>query len=182
MRYLKRDDDEYWENPERLDRLAHPDNFMSPGTNPKVLELLRSVKATYFTLGDPDRDDIPVATLVQMPPEYALPHHAHSCAILMVVISGSLYVPGRILEPGDVLEAGPNEFYGPEVAGPGGCTRIEFFAELTGNTSLLYKLPNGEVRVQKGLEGEAFPKELMGTDTMLRLIREVRAEGRRRVS
>ena len=175
MRYLHDGDEEYWHNPERLDRFAHPDSFMAPGTNPKVVELLRSVRATYFALGDVDRDDTPVATLVQMPAEYALPYHSHTCDIFMIVIKGSLYVPGAVLEPGDVLEAKAGEFYGPEVAGPEGCTRIEFFARLSGNADLVYKLPDGQVAIQHGLQGDAFPKQLLGTDRMIELIRQVRA-------
>ena len=178
MRYLHDSDEEYWQNPERLDRLAHPDNFIGPEANPRVVELLRSARATYFALGDADRDETPVATLAKMPPGYALPYHSHTCDIFMIVIKGSLYVPGAILTPGDVLEAKAGEFYGPEVAGPDGCTRIEFFAELTGNASLMYKLPSGEIGIQRGLEGDLFPKQLQGTDQMLELIEQVRAARR----
>lgn len=176
MRYLTRDEEAYWENPERLDPLAHPENFMSPDTNPKVVELLRKVRATYFVLGDPERDDTPLATLVEMPPEYALPYHAHTCDIFMILINGSLYVPGNVLGPGDCLEAKAGEFYGPEVAGPQGCTRIEYFARLDGNTSLKYQLPDGTVMIQDGIEGELFPRELAGTDLMRELIATVRTQ------
>ena len=176
MRYLSRGDEEYWENPARLDQLAHPDNFMGPDVSPKVVELLRRVRATYFVVGDPGDDGTPVATLAEMPAGYALPYHAHTCDIFMIVITGSLYVPGRILGPGDVLEAAAGEFYGPEVAGPRGCTRIEFSAHLSGNADLVYQLPDGEVAIQHGLNGDRFPRELAGTDRMLELIRQVRAD------
>jgi len=73
VRYLHDSDDEYWHNPGRLDRLAHPDNFIGPDANPRVVELLRSARATYFVLGDVDRDDTPVATLAQMPPDTPCP-------------------------------------------------------------------------------------------------------------
>jgi hypothetical protein len=182
VRYLHDSDEEYWHNPERLERLAHPDNFMEPGANPRVVELLRSVRATYFALGDVADDATPVATLAKMPPEYALPYHSHTCDIFMIVIKGSLYVPEAILSPGDVLEAKAGEFYGPEVAGPDGCTRIEFFAHLSGNASLMYKRPNGEVGIQRGLEGDSFPKQLQGTSQMLELIRQVRAARRTQAS
>jgi hypothetical protein len=46
----------------------------------------------------------------------------------------------------------------------------------------MYKRPNGEVGIQRGLEGDSFPKQLQGTSQMLELIRQVRAARRTQAS
>jgi hypothetical protein len=79
-----------------------------------------------------DEDHTPVAAILEMPPGYVLPRHAHNCERLEVVIAGSLTVDGRDLGPGTVLRSGGSEFYGPHVAGPDGCTTVEIFAALRG--------------------------------------------------
>ena len=77
-------------------------------------------------------DTTPVAAMLQMPPNFVLPRHAHPVERFEVVVLGTLDVGERVLRPGDVMVSAANEFYGPHVAGPDGCTTVEVFSSITG--------------------------------------------------
>jgi hypothetical protein len=180
--YLSIEDEDYWKNPGRLAKLENPINFAArdiPET--PYMKLLRQVRATHFVLGDPDDDEAPAAIVLRLPPMLALPYHAHASDIFMVVIKGSLHVPGRVLLPGDAQTAKANEFYGPEVAGPDGCTRVEFFSRLHGSTHVEYKLPDGGTLTFDALGDAPGPRGL-GMDDVPPLVEAVRlaAEARGR--
>jgi anti-sigma factor ChrR (cupin superfamily) len=97
-----------------------------------------------FVLGDdPDSPDSPAVVLLDLPPGYVLFRHAHICHRLEVVVNGSLKTEGRILEPGDTMTARPGEWYGPNVAGPDGCTTIEVFGSLDGVFRVLAESDDG---------------------------------------
>lgn len=137
------EDAEYWEPPEDLKPLA---------------DRTESREATLFRMG-PNEDDSPIAMVLKMPPDYVIVRHAHDCERLEVITQGSLYVDGRILRPGDVMIAGPGELYGPKVAGPEGCTTMEFFSRQKGIAGpITYELPNGELRQVNYLKGDARPE------------------------
>jgi hypothetical protein len=154
MRYLKIDEPDYWVNPERLERMGRVKDLVPKDSNPRLLEMMAKARSTHFVLGDPSDDEQPAALVLQIPPGYGLPYHAHSCDIVMIVIAGSLYTPAGVLGPGDCQQAAAHEFYGPEVAGPDGCTRVEFFAALRGSTSVLYMRDNGEPLAADGMSDE----------------------------
>lgn len=96
----------------------------------------------------------------------------------MVVIKGSIYAGHKVLRPGDVMTAVAHEFYGPEVAGPQGCTRIEFFASLSGFLETSYEKTNGELLITRALDytGVFDPSELVGFDELEVLSRVARAD------
>lgn len=86
----------------------------------------------HFVLGDPDVETTPVAAMLKMPPNFVLPRHAHPVERFEVVVLGTLDVGERVLQPGDVMVSAANEFYGPHVAGPEGCTTVEVFSSIRG--------------------------------------------------
>ena len=90
------------------------------------------VNILHFLLGDKDDDTTPVAAMLKMPPNFVLGRHAHPVARFEVVVLGTLDVGERVLQPGDVMVSAANEFYGPHVAGPEGCTTIEVFSSIVG--------------------------------------------------
>ena len=91
---------------------------------PEVLKVVREAAApfelrlSFFALGDPDDPSTAVANMLEMPPNFVLPRHAHDCERLEIVVRGTLEVDGEILHPGDISVARPMEMYGPHVAGP----------------------------------------------------------------
>jgi hypothetical protein len=132
-----------------------------------------------FVLGDPEDNKTPAANLIEIPAYFPLPRHTHDCDVLMVVIKGSIYADDKVLRPGDVMTAIAHEFYGPEVAGPEGCARIEFFASLSGFLETSYEKTNGELLVVRPLDsaGEVFdPRELVGFDELEALSRAAKAD------
>ena len=112
-------DPDYWQAPERFGPM-----FEASGSIGN--------KASLFALGDPDDDDTPMVFILKMEPGFILTQHAHPCERLEVIVRGSLIVGEETYYPGDVLTAGPEEMYGPKVAGPEGCTTAEVFAKATG--------------------------------------------------
>ena len=181
MPYMKVEEPEYWEAPEMFqamheDRQRRADNADS--LPPHMREIIRKFRSTQFLMGPPDSSDTPAANVISMPPGYALPHHAHDCDVFMLVLRGSLYAPGKVLGPGDGMTASAGEFYGPEVAGPDGCLRVEFFGKLQGLTDTLYMRNNGEVFNYSAFEkGDTPPyRELAGMEPLKDLLSAVRTQ------
>jgi hypothetical protein len=170
MRYMSSSDPEYWENPAKIDAAYRESTSGLPDT----------VKGTFFTLGDDDDDDAPLVALLDLPPCVGLPRHTHNANLLMMVVKGSLYVPGRILLPGDCQQANAHEFYGPEVAGPQGCTRIEIWSRLPGGTAAQYEIAEtGDVVEWSIMTGSSMPyrySELEGHDLLKELTAMVVAD------
>ncbi|SHK03068.1 hypothetical protein SAMN05443637_10253 [Pseudonocardia thermophila] len=157
MRYLKMDDPEFWENEGVFKAITFAGKIRTTEPAEPVVEDEHASRSSYFVLGDLDDPAAPVATVLRMPPLYALPHHSHPTDIFMLVLRGSLYVPGAKLGPGDGLTAKAHELYGPELAGPEGCVRVEFFATRDGATNVEYVTPDGERRVHDYLRDGQSP-------------------------
>lgn len=175
MRYISIRDAEYWTNPARFAHLTL-DNVLPEGTSPQEWQIIRSSRITQFVLGDPNDDAAPLTSVSQAAPLGVVPYHAHGCNIMMLVIEGSLYLPDRVLYPGDCLVAGPHEFYGPEVAGPAGCTRAEFFAAAHGAFNVEFRLRDGRIVTQHLLEGDRIPSDLAGMEVLEHIKAAIRAD------
>lgn len=181
MPYMKVEDDEYWAAPEMFQQM-HRDRGVraetGDGLGPRMRELVRNFRSTQFILGDPDDLSTPAANVIDMPPGYGLPHHAHDCDVFMLVLRGTLHVPGKVLHPGDGMTAHAHEFYGPEVAGPEGCLRVEVFQSLTGLTDTEYIRSNGEVFTFSAYETGKTPpyRELGGMEEFRGLLNAVRSQ------
>lgn len=117
--YSMDEDPEFWQAPGRFSEM------------PAVAEQM-GARVSFFPLGDGERDDTPIAVVFDMQPGYVIQRHAHPCERFEVVVRGSISFEGRTFYPGDVMTAGNGEIYGPKVAGPDGCTTVEFFADTPG--------------------------------------------------
>jgi len=105
------------------------------------------LKILHFVLGDKEDPSTPVAAMLEMPPGYVLPRHAHAVTRFEVIVKGSLTVGNRDYVAGDVMVSPPNEFYGPHIAGPDGCTTVEFFSSILGTGNTIYETAEGLERV-----------------------------------
>ncbi len=110
----------------------------------------------YVLDDDPEEPSAPAVLVLDMPPGYVLFRHAHVCHRVEVVVKGSLRSGDRTLHPGDVMVARPGEWYGPHVAGPGGCTTVEVFGTREGVFRVLAEADGGE-REFDFLKGEVPP-------------------------
>lgn len=179
MTYLSMSNAAYWDVPPRLKSIVDNRDELTEEMvgGPEALAMVRAFKSTQFVLGDPDNDDAPAANLIQMPPGFGIALHTHPCDVLMFVIKGSLYIPGRVLRAGDCMTAKAHEFYGPEMAGPEGCTRVEFFSALRGILEVEYQHPDGTEFTNHFLrELPPANRDLAGREAMRELARRVRAD------
>ena len=140
-------------------------------------EGLRTFKSVQTVLGADGDENAPATNLLQMEPGTVVAYHTHDCPVMMLVIMGSLYVPGRILMPGDRMEADANEFYGPLVAGPDGCTSVEMFAALRGMINVKYQRKTGEI-FSVSLREEPMPdnRTLAGMDPVADILAAINAK------
>jgi hypothetical protein len=120
----------------QLFKIDDPEFFK---TGPDSIEWVRvgteatgSVMATFPMGDDPDDPEVPIASVLFLPPGHTLPRHAHDCYRVEVVIRGELTVGDTILHSGDVSVSKPGEAYGPHVAGPTGVLSVEIFSRAAG--------------------------------------------------
>ena len=94
------DDPGYWQAPKRFRAL---------------FEKLKSfgIRASYFPVGDADKDTTPVAVVVEMKPGFVIMRHAHPCDRFEVIVRGTLEAEDRVLHPGDIMVSKAGELYGP---------------------------------------------------------------------
>jgi hypothetical protein len=127
--YYKMTDPEYWESPGRFGTIDH---------------VIPTVRHTFFVLGDAEREQGQAALVMKMEPGHVVNSHGHTSGVLEVIVEGSLQVGDVVLTPGDVMVLEPGEACGRAVAGPDGCTTVEFFSTVQGAHQLIYRTPDGD--------------------------------------
>jgi len=142
-------DEGYWESPAELRRLVE-----RPTNNGVVLK--------YMPMRGDDFD-APGGIILQMPPGYVLYRHAHECPRIEVVLSGTLEVGEKTMGPGSIMTADSHEMYGPHVAGPEGCTTVEFFETFAASWKTIYSTPRGPHQVN-ALAGDLRPSDAEGPE------------------
>ena len=129
--YSMDNDPDYWRVPQRFKELAE----FVPSTG---------ARCAWYPMGDENDDEAPIAVVLSMEPGYVITRHAHPCERVEVVLRGSIETEGRTFVAGDVMTAHANEFYGPKVCGPEGCTTLEVFAAARGSYTRITEGPDGE--------------------------------------
>ena len=137
---------DYWQVPERF-RL--------------VAEKVSGARIGYYLLG-PDEEDTPIAMILEMPPGYVIPRHAHERHRFEVVLNGSIAVGDTVLHAGDVMTAGPGEQYGPKTAGPDGCTTVEVFRDRRSASVTVYEMPDGSLVPRDLTAADPIPDGFVG--------------------
>lgn len=153
MPYIKMDEEDYWEVPERL----------------RIMQELRRDRgrSKQFVLGDPEDDSAAAGIISEFPPLFPFLRHAHDCYAFTLVLKGSLFVEeGKVLYPGDGMTAGPHELYGPDLSGPDGCTVVEFFGRLTGLLRGIFEMKNGGVFSVNALESLPSAESLPAAEAL----------------
>jgi hypothetical protein len=96
---------------------------------PEVGFGLRQKRFTLGNEGDPTR---PVFLVTHFPPNAVLPRHYHQDVFMDAVVAGSSNIAGEWHEAGTVRWFPAQAMYGPVVAGPAGCTLLEFYVDEPG--------------------------------------------------
>lgn len=151
--HLNPGDEQYWDSPVGLRRLVE-----RPTNNGVVLK--------YIPMR-PDDHEAPGGIILRMPPGYVLYRHAHECPRIEVVLGGSLDVGGKTMVAGSIMTADSHEMYGPHVAGPEGCTTVEFFETFSASWKTIYSTPRGPIQVN-ALDGDLRPSDAEGPDALAR--------------
>ena len=92
-----------------------------------------------------DNDDSPWVAFYQVPSTYRFEAHAHRSHYMSYIVSGSVRVGRTWYRAGDIRIQEEGSVYGPEEAGPEGCTMINIFARRRGISPAL--LPDGRFYV-----------------------------------
>ena len=123
------------------------DFWQAPEAFKPLLALAKTIgtRGSWFALGDPNDENTPMAVVLDMKPGYVITRHAHPCSRLEVVVRGTLDTGDKVLVPGDIMYSDADEFYGPKVAGPDGCTTLEVFATVTGASYRITEEADGSI-------------------------------------
>jgi hypothetical protein len=115
---------------------------------PEVGFGLRQKKFTLGNEGDPTR---PVFLVTHFPPNAVLPRHYHQDVFMDAVVAGSSNIAGEWHEAGTVRWFPAKAMYGPVVAGPDGCTLLEFYVDEPGfRTTLDEEALTDEMKAELG--------------------------------
>ncbi len=79
-----------------------------------------------------EKDDGLAVFGYQVPSTYRFPAHYHRTHYMSVIVAGSLRVGRTWYRTGDIRVQEEGSVYGPEEAGPAGCTMINIFADRRG--------------------------------------------------
>lgn len=107
---------------------VHSFNWSDAG----FVELPFGLEQALFRLGDETEADRPVLVVTRFAPNAELPLHHHPSAFCDAVVEGSMRVADQIHPRGTIRVLEPGAAYGPSVAGPEGCTLLEFYAHDSG--------------------------------------------------
>jgi hypothetical protein len=124
-------------------RMSSEEYWTSPGRFAELDRVIPSVRHTYFVLGDAAAETGQAALIMKMEPGHVINSHGHSSHVFEVIVAGSLDVEGQVYGPGDIMVLDPGEPCGRAVAGPEGCTTVEFFATVQGAYQLVYRAADG---------------------------------------
>lgn len=106
-------------------------------TDPDWTDLPFGLQQAVFGLGP--EGDANRATLVvtRFTPNAALPVHNHRSVFADAVVEGSMRVGDTVHPRGTIRIVQSGVDYGPSVAGPEGCTLLEFYADDSGRPAVL---------------------------------------------
>lgn len=79
-----------------------------------------------------DEEDGPAVFGYQVPSTYRFPAHYHKTHYMTVILTGSIRVGRKWYRPGDIRAQERGSVYGPEEAGPAGCTMLNIFSDRRG--------------------------------------------------
>jgi hypothetical protein len=79
-----------------------------------------------------EEEDGPAVFGYQVPSTYRFPAHFHQTHYMTVVLAGSMRVGRTWYRSGDIRAQEQGSVYGPEEAGPGGCTMLNIFGDRRG--------------------------------------------------
>lgn len=111
----------------------HRTTWMDPGWT----DLPFGLKQALFALGPTSDTTRPTLVVTRFAPNSELPVHNHRSVFADAVVEGSMRVGDTVHLRGTIRIVQSGVDYGPSVAGPEGCTLLEFYADDTGRPAVL---------------------------------------------
>jgi hypothetical protein len=106
-------------------------------TDPGFADLPFGLSQAVFALGDAADPHHPTLVVTKFPPAAELPYHSHDSVFCDAVVEGSIIIGGDVNPRGTIRLVPSKAEYGPSVAGPDGCTLLEFYADESGRPANL---------------------------------------------
>jgi hypothetical protein len=128
------------ENGIQVHSYLHPEEFPEVGFG---------LHQKRFTLGDESDMTRPLLIVTEFPPDAVLPRHYHGDVFMDAVVRGSSIIDGETHPAGTVRWFPAQAMYGPVIAGPEGCTLLEFYVSQPGfQTTLDEEALTDEMRAE----------------------------------
>lgn len=100
--------------------------------DPGFTDLPFGLRQAVFALGDAAEPHHATLVVTKFSPNSELPLHSHDSVFCDAVVEGSMVVGGAVNPKGTIRLVPSKAEYGPSVAGPEGCTLLEFYGDDTG--------------------------------------------------
>jgi hypothetical protein len=146
MAYFHWDDEAFWKLGDAVDQYrkillakAPPDG--EPG-----------MREACFNLGDPQDPQTPHISILEWKPGNRIFRHSHPSHRFELLLRGTLETPEGTLTAGGVMFTGPNEAYGPLVAGPDGALTVEVIGQI-GEIYMDYTHENTDPELREWMQG-----------------------------
>jgi hypothetical protein len=105
--------------------------------DPGFTDLPFGLQQAVFAVGDATDPRHATLVVARFSPGAELPAHSHDSVFCDAVVEGSMIVGGTT-NPRETVRLVPSKVeYGPSIAGPEGCTLLEFYADDTGRRANL---------------------------------------------
>jgi hypothetical protein len=105
--------------------------------DPGFIDLPFGLQQAIFALGDATDPHHATLVVTKFSPGAELPAHSHDSVFCDAVVEGSMIVGGQANPKGTIRLVPSKVGYGPSIAGPEGCTLLEFYADDTGRPANL---------------------------------------------
>jgi hypothetical protein len=106
-------------------------------SDPGFTDMPFGLRQAVFAIGDAADPHHATFVITTFPPHAELPYHSHDSVFCDAVVEGSIIVGGEVSPKGTIRLVPSKAEYGPSVAGPEGCTLLEFYADDTGRPANL---------------------------------------------
>ena len=105
--------------------------------DPGFTDLPFGLQQAIFALGDATDPHHATLVVTKFAPGAELPTHSHDSVFCDAVVEGSMIVGDQTNPRGTIRLVPSKAEYGPSIAGPDGCTLLEFYADETGRPANL---------------------------------------------
>jgi hypothetical protein len=113
-----------------------PEILVTNWTDPGFADLPFGLQQALFALGDREDPESAALVITKFSPNAVLPLHSHPSPFCDAIVEGSIKFGETVHPRGTIRILQADALYGPAVAGPDGCTLLEFYAHDSGRSGV----------------------------------------------